>query len=286
MKDLSVNIGGVAMANPVALASGTCGYGEVYDDFYKPVELGAVVTKGISILPRKGNPTPRMAETPAGMLNSIGLENVGLEVFLKEKMPWLRAKMATTVVNFFGETVEEYVKLAEALSEVGGIAGLEMNISCPNVGQGGLEFGTDPQRTSELVSAVRKATDLPLWVKLSPNVTDITVIAKAAVDAGADALSLINTLRGMVIDIQTGKPLLGNLFGGLSGPAIRPVAVAMVYQVARAVDVPVVGIGGIMNEQDAMQFFAAGAKAVQIGTACFIDPHTPVKIIKHLSSIG
>ena len=284
MKSLAVDIGGVRMKNPVVLASGTCGYGEVYTDFYAPADVGAIVTKGISLQPRTGNPTPRMAETPAGMLNSIGLENVGLAGFVREKLPWLMQRRATVVVNFFGETEGEYIELAEALSWHDGVVGLEMNVSCPNIREGGIEFGTDPVCLERLVAAVRGVCKKPLWVKLSPNVSDIAVLAKAAVAGGADALCLINTLRGMVIDIETGRPALGSGMGGLSGPAIRPVAVAMVYQAARSVDVPVVGMGGISSPEDAMQFFLAGAKAVQVGTGCFVDPLLPIKIIRHLSS--
>jgi len=279
MTRLEVNVGGVKMINPVATASGTCGYGEVYADCCPPGRLGAVVVKGISLEPRRGNPAPRMAETPAGMLNAIGLENVGLKVFLAEKLPWLRDQGATVVVNVFGETVDEYCRVAEALSATEGVAGLELNISCPNVKAGGIVFGSCPGPAAELTAAVRARTKLPLWVKLSPNVGDIAEMARAVEGAGADAISLINTLRGMAIDVERRRPKLAMGSGGLSGPAIRPVAVRMVYEVARAVSVPVVGMGGIMEAADALEFLLAGATAVQIGTACFVDPTTPMRVV-------
>lgn len=280
MTRLEVNVGGVVMKNPVATASGTCGYGEVFADCCPPGRLGAVVVKGISLEPRLGNPSPRMAETPAGMLNAIGLENVGLKVFLAEKLPWLRSQGATVVVNVFGETVDEYCRVAEALSAAEGVAGLELNISCPNVKAGGIVFGSAPKPAAELTAAVRARTKLPLWVKLSPNVGDIAEMAKAVEGAGADAVSLINTLRGMAIDVETRRPKLKMVTGGLSGPAIRPVAVRMVYEVARAVKVPVVGMGGIMTPEDALEFILAGATAVQVGTGLFVDPMTPVRVIE------
>ena len=280
MTALSVNVGGVKMKNPVALASGTCGYGEAFADSYDPALLGAVVVKGISLEPRRGNPSPRMAETPSGMLNAIGLENVGLKIFLAEKLPWLVERKVTVVVNTFGEKIEEYVKLAEEFSAVKGVSGLELNISCPNVKAGGIMFGSSPQVAAELVREARKATPLPLWVKLSPNVGDITEVARAVEDAGADAVSLINTLKGMAIDIERQRPVLASVTGGLSGPAIRPVALRMVYETARAVKIPVVGLGGIMNADDAVAFLLAGASAIQIGTASFIDPSIPVRVIK------
>ena len=279
MTRLEVNAGGVIMKNPVATASGTCGYGEVYADCCPPGRLGAVVVKGISLEPRLGNPSPRMAETPAGMLNAIGLENVGLKVFVTEKLPWLRSQGATVVVNIFGETVDEYCRVAEALSAAPGVAGLELNISCPNVKAGGILFGSCPGPASELTAAVRARTKLPLWVKLSPNVGDIAEMARAVEGAGADAISLINTLRGMAIDVERRRPKLAMGSGGLSGPAIRPVAVRMTYEVARAVSVPVVGMGGIMEAADALEFLLAGATAVQIGTACFVDPMTPMRVV-------
>lgn len=279
MNALSVNVGGVRMKNPVALASGTCGYGEVYADSYNPALLGAVVVKGLSLKPRLGNPSPRMAETPSGMLNAIGLENVGLANFLSEKLPWLVERKVTVVVNVFGETVPEYARLCEELSEVRGIAGLELNISCPNVQAGGMAFGSSARAAAELTAAARKVTKLPLWVKLSPNVGDIAEVARAVEAAGADAVSLINTLKGMAIDVEARRPVLATVTGGLSGPAIRPVALRMVYETARAVKIPVVGMGGIMSADDAIAFLLAGASAVQIGTANFIDPGIPLRVL-------
>jgi len=284
MTNLEVNAGGVKMKNPVAAASGTGGYGEIYADTYDPALLGAVVTKGISLKPRAGNQPPRMAETPCGMLNSIGLENVGLEVFLAEKLPWLSERKVTAVVNVFGEELREYAEIAERLSAAEGVHGLELNISCPNVKAGGIMFGSDPKTAAALVREVRARTRLPLWVKLSPNVGDIAELARAVEEAGADALSLINTVRGMAIDVERKKPVLAAGMGGLSGPAIRPIAVRMVFEAARAVKVPVVGMGGIMNARDALEFIMAGACAVQVGTASFVDPAAPIKIVRGIES--
>ena len=282
--NLKVNLGGVAMKNPVATASGTCGYGDAYAEFYHPALLGALVTKGISLEPRLGNPTPRIAETPAGMLNAIGLENVGLRVFLSEKLPPLRDQDVTVVVNFFGNTEDEYVRLAETISAVPGVHGLEANISCPNVKAGGIEFGTDPEVAGKLVARIKAVAGKPLWVKLSPNVTDIAAIAQAVEQAGADAISAINTLKGMAIDLDKRQPILANITGGLSGPAIKPVALRMVYEIARVVKIPVVGIGGIVTARDALEFLVAGASAVQIGTASFIDPRAPIQIINGIKN--
>jgi dihydroorotate dehydrogenase (NAD+) catalytic subunit len=279
MNALEVNAGGVRMKNPVALASGTCGYGEVYADSYEPSRLGAVVVKGISLEPRAGNPSPRMAETPSGMLNAIGLENVGLRAFVSEKLPWLVARKVTVVVNVFGETIAEYERLCEELTGAEGVAGLELNISCPNVKAGGLMFGSSAQTAAELTARARKATRLPLWVKLSPNTGDVAEVARAVEAAGADAVSLINTLKGMAIDVTRRRPVLATVTGGLSGPAIRPVALRMVYEAARAVKIPVVGLGGIMSAEDAIAFLLAGATAVQIGTANFVDPGIPLRVI-------
>jgi len=260
-------------------ASGTFGYGEEYAEFMDLGRLGAVVVKGLSLQPREGNPPPRVVETAAGMLNAIGLQNIGIEAFVREKLPFLRQFDTAVIANFFGDSVEEYAAAAERLSSVEGIHGLEMNISCPNKQAGWCIFGTDPRVTFQVVSAVRKATTLPLIVKLSPNVTDITIMARAAEDAGADALSLINTLTGMAIDIRTRKPRLGNVTGGLSGPAIKPVAVKMVYEASRAVGIPVIGMGGIMNGDDAAEFLIAGASAVAVGTASFVRPTAAVEIL-------
>ena len=278
--DMSVNIAGIKLKNPVMTASGTFGYGEEFAPYLDLNRLGAVVVKGLSLKPRQGNSPPRIVETAAGMLNSIGLQNVGVEAFIEEKLPFLRKFDTKVIVNFFGDSIDEYCEVAKALDGADGIAGLEMNISCPNKQEGWLEFGTNPDLTFKVVSAVRKHTKLPLIVKLSPNVTDITTIAKAAVDAGADVLSLINTLSGMAVDVNTRRPKLGNIIGGLSGPAIKPVALKMVWQVAKAVNAPIIGIGGIMTAEDAIEFMLVGASAVQVGTANFIDPEATVKIIE------
>ena len=280
--DLSVDIAGIKLKNPVMTASGTFGYGEEFAPYLDLNRLGAVVVKGLSLKPRQGNSPPRIVETAAGMLNSIGLQNVGVEAFIEEKLPFLRKFDTKVIVNFFGDSIDEYCEVARALDGADGIAGLEMNISCPNKQEAWLEFGTNSDLTSKVVGAVRKHTKLPLIVKLSPNVTDITTIAKAAVDAGADVLSLINTLSGMAVDVNTRRPKLGNIIGGLSGPAIKPVALKMVWQVAKAVNAPIIGIGGIMTAEDAIEFMLVGASAVQVGTANFIDPEATVKIIEEI----
>ena len=282
--NLSVEIAGIQFQNPVLTASGTFGYGMEYTDFIDLNLLGGIVVKGLSIKPSHGNSPPRMVETASGMLNAIGLQNIGVEVFINEKLPLLKKFNANIIVNFFGDTQDEYVLAAERLNDITEIAALEMNISCPNVEKGGMTFGTEPKITEELVRKVRKVTSSPLIVKLSPNVTDIVVMAKAAVNGGADALSIINTLLGMAIDIKTRCPILANVTGGLSGPAIKPVALRMVWQVAKAVDIPIIGIGGIMNAQDALEFIIAGATAVQVGTANFIDPSISVKIIEGIKN--
>ncbi|HJN02920.1 MAG: dihydroorotate dehydrogenase [Nitrospinota bacterium] len=282
--NLSVEIAGIQFQNPVLTASGTFGYGMEYTDFIDLNLLGGIVVKGLSIKPSHGNSPPRMVETASGMLNAIGLQNIGVEVFINEKLPLLKKFNANIIVNFFGDTQDEYVLAAERLNDITEIAALEMNISCPNVEKGGMTFGTEPKITEELVRKVRKVTSSPLIVKLSPNVTDIVVMAKAAVNGGADALSIINTLLGMAIDIKTRCPMLANVTGGLSGPAIKPVALRMVWQVAKAVDIPIIGIGGIMNAQDALEFIIAGATAVQVGTANFIDPSISVKIIEGIKN--
>ena len=260
-------------------ASGTFGYGQEYASLIDNSILGALITKGISLLPSAGNPAPRIVETPSGMLNAIGLQNVGFEVFIAEKMPLLRTGSTPVVVNFYGNTVEQYVELAERLSTVEGIAALEANISCPNIKQGGISFGTDARMAGEITARIRSVTRLPLIVKLSPNVADISLIARSVEQAGADAVSLINTLTGMVIDPATRRPVLANITGGLSGPAIRPIAVRMVWQVCQAVRIPVIGLGGIMTADDALQFLIAGACAVQVGTGIFVDPSIPAGIV-------
>ena len=282
--DLKVEIGGCTFRNPVFTASGTFGYGSEFADFVNLSRLGAVVVKGISLHPRAGNPPPRVVETPCGMLNAIGLENVGVEHFLREKLPWLRGQGATVVVNILGNTVEEYAALAERLNDSEGIAALEVNISCPNVKEGGVAFGTDSQMAAAVTRAVRRATGLPLIIKLSPNVTDIQLMARSVAEAGADAVSLINTLLGMAIDLNSRRPKLANVVGGLSGPAIKPVALRMVWQVAQVVKIPVIGIGGIMTAQDALEFMVAGAHAVQVGTANFVNPRATEEIVNGIGS--
>lgn len=270
--DLSVEVAGIKLRNPVMTASGTFGYGKEFADYLDLEKIGAIITKGLSIRPKAGNPTPRIVETPGGMLNAIGLQNVGIDNFIQEKLPFLRTVNTPVIVNLYGNTLEEYGELAEKLDKLPEVAGLEVNISCPNVKQGGIVFGTDPKAAYEVVNLVRESTIKPLIVKLSPNVTNVVEMANACVDAGADALSLINTLTGMAIDLKKRRPILANMTGGLSGPAIKPVALRMVWQVAQAVKVPIIGIGGIMTATDALEFMLAGATAVQVGTANFLDP--------------
>jgi dihydroorotate dehydrogenase (NAD+) catalytic subunit len=276
----TVQIGSLTLKNPVMTASGTFGYGEEYAPYVDLNRLGAVVVKGISLEPRKGNPPPRIMETPGGMLNSIGLQNVGVKAFIDEKLPYLRQFDTKVVVNIFGETLEEYGKVAAALSSIPGIHALEVNISCPNVQKGGHVFGCDPVASHEVTKTVKAATDLPVIVKLSPNVSDITEVARSCAAAGADALSLINTLLGMSIDVERRIPHLRNITGGLSGPVVKPVALRMVWNTVRAVAIPVIGIGGIMEAGDAVEFLIAGAKAVQIGTANFVNPMATMEIIE------
>jgi dihydroorotate dehydrogenase (NAD+) catalytic subunit len=282
--DLTVKIGKLKLRNPVMTASGTFGYGEEYSEFMDLNRLGAVVVKGLSLLPKEGNPPPRIVETAGGMLNAIGLQNIGIERFIQEKLPFLKQFNTPVIVNFFGDSVEEYTRAAERLSITEGIHGLEMNISCPNKQAGWCIFGTDPRVTFEVVSEVRKSTDLTLIVKLSPNVTDIGVMARAAEDAGADAVSLINTITGMAIDIETRRPRLANVTGGLSGPAVKPVALRMVWEVYRAVKVPIIGMGGIMSGRDSIEFILAGATAVAVGTAHFIDPVASLQVIDEMEN--
>jgi dihydroorotate dehydrogenase (NAD+) catalytic subunit len=281
MIDTTVDLGrGLVLKNPVMSASGTFGYGEEASDYFSLSKLGAVVVKGISLLPRQGNPPPRIVETPAGMLNSIGLQNVGVEVFIAEKLPFLLREKATVIVNILGGSVDEYLAVTERLNGVEGVGALEVNISCPNVKEGGVQFGMCPDLAGGLVASLREATQLHLMVKLSPNAGDLGRIAAAVQDAGADSVSLINTVTGMDIDVQSRKPSLGGVFGGLSGPAIRPIALRMVYEVSRAVDIPVVGLGGISEPDHALKFLIAGAWAVQVGTATFVDPMTPVMVVQ------
>jgi dihydroorotate dehydrogenase (NAD+) catalytic subunit len=276
---MAVDIAGLTLRNPVMTASGTFGYAREFSLLVDLNRLGAIVVKGLALKPVKGNRPPRIVETPCGMLNAIGLENVGIDAFEAEKLPFLRSLTPPIIANIYGTTVAEYAALAERIESLDGVAGVEVNISCPNVKAGGIVFGVDPEAAAGVVKAVRCKTRKAVIVKLSPNVTDITKIARSAEDAGADALSLINTLTGMAIDIETRRPRLANITGGLSGPAIRPVAVRMVWQVAQAVRVPVIGIGGIVKAEDAIEFFIAGASAVQIGTAHFINPRAALDVI-------
>lgn len=270
--DMSVNLAGIPLRNPIMTASGTFGYGEEFSEYVNLQSIGAFVTKGLCLKPRAGNPTPRIVETPGGMLNAIGLQNVGIDAFIEKKVPFLRSVNTPAIANFFGENVDEYAEMARRLDEIPEVVALEMNISCPNVRQGGIIFGTDPACAADIVKTCRVATKKPLIVKLSPNVTDIVAMAHACADEGADALSLINTLIGMAIDLKKRRPVLANVTGGLSGPAIKPIALRMVWLVAKAVKIPVVGIGGIMNATDALEFMLAGATAIQVGTASFINP--------------
>jgi dihydroorotate dehydrogenase (NAD+) catalytic subunit len=281
---MNVEVAGIALRNPIMTASGTFGYGEEFAAYVDLRSIGAFVTKGLSLKPRAGNPTPRIVETPGGMLNAIGLQNVGIDAFIAKKVPYLRTLSTPAIANFFGDTVDEYAEMARRLDAIPEVAGLEMNISCPNVKQGGIVFGSDPACAASVVSACRKATKKPLIVKLSPNVTDVVVMAKACADAGADSLSLINTLVGMAIDVNSRRPVLANITGGFSGPAIKPIALRMVWQVAKAVDIPVIGIGGVMNAVDVVEFMLAGACAVQVGTASFINPGVAQKIAEDLEA--
>ncbi len=276
--DLSVQLGPLRLRNPVLVASGTFGYGAEYSEFVDLSRLGAVVVKGISLLPRPGNPPPRIVETAAGMINAIGLENVGVDAFLAEKLPYLRDQDVPVVVNIFGNTLEEYRDLAARLDGVEGVAALEINISCPNVKQGGMVFGTDPAMAASVVAAVRLATRLPLITKLTPNVTRIADVARAVVDAGSDIISCINTVAAMAVDVFSRRPKLANIIGGLSGPAIKPIALRCTYEVLQAVDCPVIGVGGIMTATDALEFLLVGARAVQVGTANFVNPRVTLEI--------
>ncbi len=282
--DLCVDIGGLKLQNPVMTASGTFGYAMEFKSLIDLNRLGGAIVKGLSLDPTKGNPPPRIVETPCGMLNAIGLENVGLEAFIQKKVPFFSKLNIPVLANIYGHTLEAYARLAERLDDVAALAGIEINISCPNVKQGGVAFGTDPLMAYQVVQAVRRRYKGYVMVKLSPNVTDVTQIARSVEDAGADGISLINTLTGMAIDIHSRKPKIANITGGLSGPAIRPVAVRMVWQVAQTVKVPVIGIGGIMRAEDALEFIIAGATAVQVGTANFVNPQTTMEIIDGLTA--
>lgn len=281
MSGLDVTIAGVHFKNPVIMASGSFGFGREFNEFYPIDKLGGISCKGLTLAPREGNAPPRVAETPAGMLNSVGLQNPGVDKFISDELPWIKQHDIVCIANIAGNTAEEYGMMAQRLDSTD-IDMIEMNVSCPNVKHGGMQFGTTCEGISEVTRAVRKNTTKPIIVKLSPNVTDITELALAAQAEGADALSLINTLLGMRIDIKTRKPILNNIMGGLSGPAVLPVAVRMVWQVANKVKIPVIGMGGISSWEDAVEFLMAGAAAVQVGTANFTDPYTPVKIIEGL----
>ncbi|HQB93125.1 MAG TPA: dihydroorotate dehydrogenase [Smithellaceae bacterium] len=277
--NMSVKIGTLKLKNPVMTASGTFGYGGEYADYVDLNKLGAIVVKGLSLKPRAGNPPPRIMETPSGMLNAVGLQNIGVDTFIEEKLPILRKYDTNVIANIYGETYDEYKKVAQKLTSAKGVHALEVNISCPNVRKGGLSFGADPKSAAAVTRKVKEVTGLPVIVKLTPNVTDITAIAAAVEKAGADAISLINTLTGMSVDIFTRRPHLKNVTGGLSGPAIKPVALRMVWQVLQKISIPVIGIGGIMNAEDALEFLILGTKAVQIGTANFINPQATIEII-------
>jgi dihydroorotate dehydrogenase (NAD+) catalytic subunit len=278
--DLRTDIGGIVLKNPVMTASGTFGYAREFERMVDLNRLGAIIVKGLSLEPSPGNPPARIAETDCGMLNAIGLENVGIRAFVADKLPFLESLSPPIFINIYGKRRSDYAQLAERINDLDGISGVEVNISCPNVKAGGLAFGVDPAATAAVVKAVRERTSKLVIVKLSPNVTDITEIARSAEGAGADALSLINTITGMAIDIDTRRPKLANITGGLSGPAIKPVAVRMVWQVARAVGLPVIGIGGIMTARDAMEFFIAGACAIEVGTANFVNPRATMDILE------
>ena len=270
--DLSVRIGSLTLKNPVMSASGCFGYGVEYADAIDLSTLGAVVVKGLFLKPREGHPAPRIVETPAGMINAIGLQGIGVHRFVREKLPELRAHRATVVVNVCGTTVDEYAEVSRILSDAEGVHAIELNISCPNIKEGGIQFGCSLGGTHDVVSAVRKVTSLPIMPKLTPNVTDPASFARAAEEAGADAVSLVNTFLALAVDVETRRPMISNGMGGLSGPAIRPIAVRMVYECQQAVKIPVVGMGGIMDARDALEFMIAGATAVQVGTANFVDP--------------
>lgn len=282
MADLSVNLAGIAFQNPVITASGTFGFGREYSEFYLLKEIGGLSCKGITLKPRMGNPPPRIAETPSGILNAVGLQNPGVDHFIEQDLPWLKEQGTVVIANIAGNTPEEYAQMAEKLSD-STVDMIEMNISCPNVKHGGVQFGTSCQSVGAITKEVRAHCKKPLMVKLSPNVSDIAQIAKAAESQGADALSLINTLTGMRVDINTRRPIIRNNTGGLSGPAVFPVAVRMVWQAAGAVKIPVVGMGGISTWQDAVEMIMAGASAIQVGTALFSDPYAPLKIKEGLN---
>ena len=284
--DLTVRIGPLTLKNPLIAASGCFGYGVEYADVVDLSTLGAIVSKGLFLKAREGHPAPRIVETPAGMLNAIGLQGIGARRFIDEKMPELRKRGATVIVNVCGTTIDEYVEVSRMLADTEGVAAIELNISCPNIKEGGIQFGCSLIGTFDVVSAVRKVTRVPLIPKLTPNVTDVASFARASEDAGADAVSLVNTFLAMVIDVETRKPKISNGVGGLSGPAIRPIAVRMVHECRQAVKIPVIGMGGIMDARDALEFMIAGANAVQIGTANFVDPFIWAKLLDGIRDYG
>lgn len=282
--DLRVSLGNLTLKNPVMTASGTFGYAREFETYLNLNRLGAIVVKGLSLQPSGGNPPPRVVETPCGMLNAIGLENVGVDAFARDKLPFLQTLQTPVFTNIYGRKAEDYAALAERIEALPAVAGIEINISCPNVKAGGVAFGVDPDSAGRVVREVRRRFQRLLLVKLSPNVSDVTVIARRVEDEGADALSLINTITGMAVDVESRRPVLANITGGLSGPAIRPVALRMVWQVCRSVSVPVVGIGGILSARDALEFLIVGATAVQVGTANFVNPRATMDIIDGLET--
>jgi dihydroorotate dehydrogenase (NAD+) catalytic subunit len=281
--DLSVRVGALRLSNPIIAASGTFGYGLEFAHLVNLNRLGGIVVKGLSIEPMKGAPEPRLCETPSGMLNAVGLQNVGVRVFVAEKLPALRAFHTAVIANIFGCTVGEYVAVIKILEDAEGLAAYELNVSCPNTAHGGIQFGSDPQMVFEVVASARKNSRRPLWVKLSPNVSDIAAIARAAEEAGADALTIANTYQGMSVDIRTRKSRLGRVTGGLSGPAIRPITLRLVYETRKAVKIPILGLGGIESAEDVLEYMIVGATAVQIGTASFSDPRACEKIADGLT---
>jgi dihydroorotate dehydrogenase (NAD+) catalytic subunit len=284
LTSLAVSVGEVELKNPILTASGCFGYGLEYDDFFDVAELGGICTKGLSLAPRPGNPPERICETPAGMLNAIGLANVGVEAFCREKLPILRERGVTVVANIFASSVEDFVKIAERLERETGVTAIELNVSCPNVTHGGIEFGKDARLCAEVTRAVRAATRIPVWVKMSPEAGDIAGVAKACEDAGAHAITAINTIRGMSIDVEQRKLRLANRTGGFSGPALRPIALRIVWEIAGRVSIPVIAIGGVSTTRDAIEFMLAGATAVQVGTANFADPSASKRILDGLRS--
>jgi len=283
LPDLSVDIGGLKLKNPVITASGTFGYGTELTPFFDPSLLGAIIVKGLSLKPIPGNPPPRIAETPCGLLNAIGLANIGIQAFIEEKLPMLTKIEAPVITNIYGHTVKEYADLAKKIEKVEGIAAIEINISCPNVEKGGMAFGTDPDTAAMVTGQVVSNTTKPVVVKLTPNVTDIATIARAVESAGAQAISVTNAILGMAVDVTTRRPKLANIVGGLSGPAIKPIALYLVHKVVAAVRIPVIGLGGIMDYRDALEFLLVGARAIQVGTANFVNPKTAIEIVHGLT---